>query len=125
MSKFCTHCGTQLNDNIKFCPNCGTATAAPAQAEQPTQQPTYTQPTAQPNYTQSFGSSVYAGNGAVRNGIPAPGFSDRVNHPEILAAVKKNRKAARVFTFFLVPFPVIGAVLYALVSKKRISVRRR
>lgn len=23
MSKFCTYCGTQLNDDDKYCPNCG------------------------------------------------------------------------------------------------------
>ena len=88
MAKFCTHCGTQFNDNIKFCPNRGAAVAAPAPAQR--------------NITQ----------------YTASGFSDRVNHPEILAALKKNRKTARVFAFFLLPFPVIGAVLYALVSKK-------
>jgi len=30
----------------------------------------------------------------VKNGIPAPGWSDRVNDPEILAGLEKNRKAA-------------------------------
>lgn len=33
---------------------------------------------------------------AVRQGVPAPGFSGLVNHPEIIAAVKKNRKAAMI-----------------------------
>ena len=56
--------------------------------------------------------------GAAQNAAPAPGFSDRVNHPEIIAAVKKKRKAAGIFAFFLVPLPVIGAVIYALVSEK-------
>ncbi|MBQ9510875.1 MAG: zinc ribbon domain-containing protein [Clostridia bacterium] len=42
MAKYCTKCGTQLNDNIKFCPNCGTATAAPAPAQQKVTQ--YTAP---------------------------------------------------------------------------------
>lgn len=108
MAKFCTNCGTQIDESTRFCPNCGAAIAAPAPAQQNVTQ--YTAPV--------YGAPAWAGNGAVRQGIPAPGFSDRVNHPEILAAVKKNRKAARVFAFFLVPFPVIGAVLYALVSKK-------
>ena len=34
----------------------------------------------------------------VRNGIPAPGWSDRVNDPEILAGLARNRKAAFVWT---------------------------
>ena len=63
----------------RFCPSCGAAqNAAPAPAEQ--------------NATQ-YVEPACAGNGAVRHGIPASGFSDRVNHPEILAAVKKNRRA--------------------------------
>ena len=108
MAKYCTKCGTPLDDNIKFCPNCGAAIAAPAQAQQNTAQ--YTAPV--------YGAPAWAGNGAVRQGIPAPGFSDRVNHPEILAAVKKNRKAASVFAFFLVPLPLIGFVVYSIVSEK-------
>ena len=52
MAKYCTKCETPLDDNIKFCPNCGAAIAAPAPAQQNTAQ-----------YT-------------------APGFSDRVNHPQ-------------------------------------------
>ena len=31
---------------------------------------------------------------AEKNGIPAPGWSDRVNDPEILAGLERNRKAA-------------------------------
>ena len=34
----------------------------------------------------------------VKNGIPAPGWSDRVNDPEILAGLARNRKAAFVWT---------------------------
>lgn len=108
MAKFCTHCGTQLNDNIKFCPNCGTATAAPAPAQQNATQ--YTAPV--------YGAPARAGNGEVRQGIPAPGFSARVNHPEILAAVKKNRKVAGIFSLFFVPLPLIGFVIYSIVSDK-------
>lgn len=108
MAKFCYKCGTPLNEGTKFCPGCGAAVAAPAPAQQNATQ--YTAPV--------YGAPAWAGNGAVRQGVPAPGFSDRVNHPEIIATVKKNRKAAGIFAFFLVPLPVIGAVLYALVSKK-------
>ena len=99
MASFCQNCGTPLNEGTKFCPSCGAAqNAAPAPAEQ--------------NATQ-YAEPACDGNGAVRQG-----FSGRVNHPEIIAAVKKNRKAAGIFAFFLVTLPVIGAVIYALVSEK-------
>ena len=50
--------------------------------------------------------------------IIAPGFSERVNDPEILAAVKKNKKAAKIFALILVPIPIIGMIIYSLVSDK-------
>ncbi|MBR3299882.1 MAG: hypothetical protein IKI68_00155 [Clostridia bacterium] len=56
-------------------------------------------------------------NSDIRNGIPAPGFSNRVNHPEILAMVKKNRKAAGIFGFILVPLPIIGFLIYSMYTK--------
>ncbi len=100
---FCSKCGNRIEDGQKFCPLCG-APAGGGAAEAG----------AAPEYI----PPVQAGNGPVRQGIPAPGFSDRVNHPEILAAVKKNRRAAGVFGFFLVPLPLIGFVIYAAVSGK-------
>lgn len=51
-------------------------------------------------------------------GTPLVGFSDRVNDPEILAAVKKVRSAAKVFTFILVPLPFLGFLIYSLISDK-------
>jgi ribosomal protein L40E len=108
---FCSNCGAQIENNSKFCPNCGAAqNAQQANAQSYRQAPV--QSYAEPIYS----APVYAGNGAVRNGIPAPGYSDRVNHPEILAAVSKNRKTAGVFAFFLVPLPLIGFMIYSIVS---------
>ena len=129
MNRYCNNCGTQIEDNTKFCPNCGAAIAAPAPVQQNTTQynnqpaqtyaaQPYQQAPAQQYGVPVYGVPVYAGNGVVRQGIPAPGFSDRVNHPEIVATIKKNRKAAGIFAFFLVPLPVIGAVIYAIVSEK-------
>lgn len=105
MANFCSNCGSALGGGAKFCPECG----------EPIQQNTTPQaaPTAQP-----YAAPVYAGNGTARQGIPAPGFSDRVNHPEILAAVKKNRKTAGIFSLFLIPLPLIGFVVYSVFSDK-------
>ena len=106
MSNYCPNCGSALAENTSFCPNCGASvnTTQTVAAPQP-RSDVQTQP-------------VFAGNGEVRNGIPAPGFSDRVNHREVLAAVKKNKRAAGVFGVFLVPLPLAGFVIYSLVSDK-------
>lgn len=87
MTNFCVFCGAQTN-GAAFCPHCGAA--------------------------QNPGPP--AGAGAVRLGIPYPGYSDRVNHPEVLAAAKKNKKAAGIFGLILVPLPVIGFLIYSKVS---------
>ena len=106
MSNFCPKCGSALAANTSFCPECGARLDSTQTVDAPQAQPAIqTQP-------------VYAGNGEVRNGIPAPGFSDRVNHREVLAAVKKNKKAAGVFGFILVPLPLVGFIIYSLVSGK-------
>ena len=97
MAKFCSNCGAALGEGAAFCPACGAQAAACAPAGQ---------------------ADAPAGNGAVRQGIPAPGFSDRANHPEILAAVRKNRRTAGLFAFFLVPLPLIGFFLYSRFSGK-------
>ena len=47
-----------------------------------------------------------------------PGFSVRANDPAILAAVKKNRKAAGIFGLIFVPLPFLGFVIYSAVSDK-------
>ena len=44
------------------------------------------------------------------------GFSKRVNDPEILAAIKKTRKASKISLFFIVPLPLIGFFIYSLVN---------
>ena len=54
----------------------------------------------------------------VRTGIPSPGFSDRVRDPEILAALQKQKKMSARFALFLVPLPLVGFVIYALISKE-------
>ena len=53
-----------------------------------------------------------------RIGIPAPGFSDRVNDPELLAALKKQKKSGKRVSAFIVPLPLIGFLIYGAVSDK-------
>ena len=46
------------------------------------------------------------------------GYSNRVNDPQILAAVKKNQKTSMIFSFILVPLPLIGFLIYSGVNDK-------
>ena len=105
---FCSHCGSQINDNAKFCTNCGAPVTVSNQ--QPVNTISYN------DLTPPVAAPSYAGNGEIRNGIPTPGFSDRVNHPEILEAVRKNRKASKIFAFITIPLPIIGFLIYSYVS---------
>lgn len=96
MSKVCQHCGNAVNENENFCGSCG----APIATEQPCQENTA-------NTNSFYGTQTVA-----------PGFSERVNDPEILAAVKKSRKAAKIFALFLIPLPLIGFAVYSLVTER-------
>ncbi len=58
-----------------------------------------------------------AGPGA-RIGIPAPGYSDRINDPELLAALKKQKRASARLSSFIVPLPLLGFAIYGKVSDK-------
>ena len=58
----------------------------------------------------------YCGSGAVRQGIPAPGFSDRADDREILKAVNKRRNITRVLACIVIPLPLLGFIIYSLVS---------
>ena len=100
MSKYCQNCGNAINENEKFCGSCG----APVVAHEPA---------AQPNQESAPGYNSYYGTQTI-----APGFSERVNDPEILAAVKKNKKAGKLFAFLIIPLPLIGFVVYSLVTEK-------
>ncbi len=94
----CPKCGAAIEDNVKFCTECGEPISA-------TRDPS----------AESPASSVV---NCERSGIPAPGWSDRVNHPDVLAAMKKNSKAAVIFAVICVPLPLLGFVIYSLVSQK-------
>ncbi len=123
MPNFCPQCGAKvLPDNV-FCVQCGTRLAPLPNQAQPANyaaQPAApamnyaAQPTA--NYVSQPAAPMQ--NNAALAGIPAPGYSNRVNDPEILAAMKKNRKAGFVFSCFVIPLPLVGFVIYALASGK-------
>ena len=51
---FCTFCGTQVPDNIKFCTSCGKPMGVQPQAPPPQPQPVYAQPQAAPQPQQAY-----------------------------------------------------------------------
>ena len=93
-NKFCTECGHRLDEGVKFCPNCGNAVSATRQEPQNTPYTPNNTPHYTPNYT--------------------PGFSTRIHDPQIKAALRKNRRASRIFLLISMPIPVIVACIYAL-----------
>lgn len=90
MSGFCPNCNSPLEEGVNFCGKCGTAIN---------------------NQSAAVPYAAMAGG-------PSVGFSDRVNNPEILAAVKKNRTMGKVFALIIVPLPLIGFLIYSFVSDK-------
>ena len=104
MARFCQNCGTPVEEQDLFCPNCGARLTVD---QAPQMQSAGPAPVQQP---------MGHGAGDVRLGIPLPGYSDRATHPEILAAVKKSKRAGGIFGMFLVPLPLLGFVIYAAVT---------
>lgn len=109
MALYCTNCGAALTSGSAFCEHCGSRVTAPPEAADSGRGQT-------PDATNT--PPEYAGNGRTRIGIPAPGFSDRVNDPEILAFLAKNRKTGRKVGFVVALLPLIGFVIYAAVTEK-------
>ena len=99
MSKYCQNCGNAINENERFCGSCG----APIAVEQPVSQPYQG---SAPTLNSYYGSQM------------TPGFSDRVNDPEILAALKKHKKAAGISGLLLIPIPLIGFAAYSIITEK-------
>ncbi len=102
---YCTNCGNKIEDGSKFCVNCGKAVQSNIQ--QPAQQ-----------YHTFSGNTDYGNvNTYMNSSMTTVGFSNRVNDPEILAAVKRNRRVSKIFSLFIVPLPLICFVIYGQVSK--------
>ena len=116
MANYCFKCGQPVGPDDVFCVKCGARLSDSAAPAEGITQPVYQAPQ---NYSPVMSQApVYAGNGAVREGIPQPGFSDRVNHPEILAAVNRTRRMSVISAFFIVPIPLVGLFLYASFTGK-------
>lgn len=94
----CTACGTKLPEGVAFCPGCGKAVNLSAPESAVTSQAVPSEP--------SQGSAGLVG------------FSDRCNHPEILAFAQKNKKYATGFMWILVFVPLVGFPVAGLLMDK-------
>lgn len=89
---FCTTCGNKIPPGTAFCTNCGSGTNVSNNT---------------PDIPQTLNSKKES---------TLIGFSDVYNHPEIIAAAKKDRKSSIgcVWIFFFVPligFPIAGLTI--------------
>lgn len=140
----CKKCGSDIKPGSKFCEECGAP--VPVKADNAKEKPAKTKPSktdeskqvkAQPVQVQQapdigaapkapqilfsdpdYSRPPYAGRGKVRQGVPVPGYSDRVNDPEIMKAVNKRRKLGIIFSCVLIPLPFAGFMIYCLASKQ-------
>ena len=76
-----------------------------------------------PGYCSQCGNPLADGSNfcpscGAKTASPSVGYSDRVRDPEILAAMKKNKKAAAIFAVLFIPLPLIGFTLYSRMSDK-------
>ena len=94
MANFCPNCGQPVNPGDAFCEKCGTKLRVSA-----------------PEADGAAQETVHP-----RMGVPAPGYSRRINDPEIQRAMKKSRQAGAFFGLFVIPLPLIGFVIYAAVT---------
>ena len=69
------------------------------------------------NAWNNYEDSRYPASGG-NSGVPAPGWSARINDPELLAALQKQRKAAKKAGAIIIPLPLIGFAIYGAISDK-------
>lgn len=111
MANFCPNCGQPVNAGDVFCRSCGIrlSGAAPATDRRGAQSDARDQADAWER--DDARDTTYA-----RMGIPAPGYSKRINDPEIMKAMKKSKRASAFLGIFIIPLPLIGFVIYASVT---------
>lgn len=85
-TNFCPECGQAIEDRASFCTSCGARLSQPS-----------------------------ASAGSVP-GFPAPGFSSRVNDPEILASIEKTNKRSGKMLLLFLPAPILILAIYSLFS---------
>ena len=102
MANFCPNCGHPVNADDMFCENCGAklGPSIPGTGETVRRNP----------------QERTQGDTNVRMDIPAPGYSNRINDPEIQKAMKKSKRTSGFFGLFVIPLPLIGFVVYASVT---------
>lgn len=92
---YCPSCGASLKDGAKFCENCGTRIVSSGTAR-----------TLNESYYDDYGGRPRI----------APGYSRRIGDEDIIAALKKQKRAGRIGAVIIVPLPLIGFLIYGAVS---------
>lgn len=120
----CPKCGAAISDGVKFCTECGSPiTAQPAKAQKPAKSAKKPTENARPSAPTETSAEARRLETAAENlgsfaENPLVGWSKRISDPAILAAAKKNRRATWIFALILVPLPLLGFLIYSLVSDK-------
>ncbi len=99
---YCTKCGTQVADGVKFCTSCGTPMGAAQQPQpQPQAAPQQPQPQPQQTYTQQQAQQAYAQQPYTQ---PQPQYAPVYTEEPISTG-------AYIGIFFLLMLPVINLIL--------------
>ena len=99
---YCTKCGTQVADGVKFCTSCGTPMGAAQQPQpQPQTAPQQPQPQPQQTYTQQQAQQAYAQQPYTQ---PQPQYAPVYTEEPISTG-------AYIGIFFLLMLPVINIIL--------------
>ncbi|MDR0875399.1 MAG: zinc-ribbon domain-containing protein [Clostridiales Family XIII bacterium] len=105
---FCTNCGTQTEDGVRFCPSCGTeigATAAPQQT--PPQAPESAQPQ-QPVWRGAPQPGAPTPQGYAAPGQGAPGGQPAYGAPSDWASDAQQNKVWGVLAYILFLIPLLA-----------------
>ncbi len=110
---FCSKCGSQMADGVRFCKNCGSSIDSLAQASTESTVPQYqNQGQAQP-FIQTQ-PPVYP-SASMGGGI---GFSPRINDPAFAKYTKNSNKFAMVFSLIMAVVAVVGFTIYGQSSSE-------
>ena len=123
MAKFCSNCGTGLDEAAKFCANCGTTTVAVPPAPEPEPQPAPTQPSPLPFPVEQQPQYIAQQQPAQQQAAPLPYAQPQQPYPQAPQpypaapppAQKKSKKGL-VIALAIIAVIVIGGIAAAVIG---------